>query len=375
MDFELATMLAESGLTFQEFNKRGLTKSQLRLTLAKDQGDVDQEARQDSVPFDKHEPSPVRPAPRNTHVIQSPASVAPLAVPMTPREPELLSAELTVESAAMVLLEMSRESRSPQTAKRQRVDNEYGYTYAEGPSDSYGYGEGPPYPYYQQPAHPIGHGYAPQPGYQAYHAYQHYAYQQQPHQNEYHYGYNPNYMHHPEYAGVAHHGVHPQYHAAHEGQTPSHCQIPPVAVAENQYADPSPPFLNVKAGKTVVPSTALVSSGKINIQIPGDSNRTHEQTWLNHFNSLQEYLTEHREYPTHSKAHPSMLGQWCGRQRKHYRRVGPYRNGNPMPAHRIELMELLPGWRWEGAPGHISKKWTPLPRLNLPESSWSGMTL
>lgn len=384
MDFELATMLAESGLTFQEFRKRGLTKSQLRLTLAKDEDDVDQGARQESVfpVVEKHVPSAIRTATRSAHAVNSPASVAPTAIPVTPKEPEAVFAELTDEMAASVLMQMSRESRSPQTAKRRRVENGNGYGYAEGPSDSYGYGEVPQHQYYQQPAYPGGPCYAPQPDYQAYQAYQTYQpypYQQQPYQNEYHCGYNYNYNYNytqpQEYATVAHQGVHPQYQGAYQGHTPSQTilqhPMSPATLLQRHNEEPSCLVRDAKAGTNAAGSVALVSSDNVNIHIANDSNRTNEQTWINHYNRLQEYLVEHGSYPTHSKANPCLLGQWCGRQRKHYRRMGPYKHASSMPSHRIELMELLPGWRWVGAPDLICiKSWTPVRGLKLPESLW-----
>ena len=105
----------------------------------------------------------------------------------------------------------------------------------------------------------------------------------------------------------------------------------------------------------------LTSSGRINIEA---RQRGHERTWLTHFNNLQDHLVAHSEYPTHTKTSPSPLGQWCGRQRKHFRGVGPYKGGSAMPKHRIELMEQLPGWRWEGAPESITQEdmasWKPV---------------
>lgn len=387
MDFELATMLAESGLTFQEFRQRGLTKSQLRVSLGKDEEDADQEAKQDSVfqVGEKRKPNPVRTAPQGKRAAASPASIPLAAVPVTPKEPESLLAELTDEMAATVLVQMSREGRLPQAAKRQCLENGYGYVHVDGPSTSYSYAQTPQYPYYEQPGYLSGHGHMPHPGhpayqpYQAYHAfpgYHPYPYQQQPYQQApcdhgYHYT-QPQ-----VYAAAAEQGVHPQYQGAYQGayqgQAPSQIplQRPIEAVLQDQRTSPSSSAHDAEADTKVTGSVALVSTDNVNIKIANDTNRTNEQRWINHYNRLQDYLVEHGSYPTHSKAQPCMLGQWCGRQRKHFRRMGPYKYSSIMPAHRVELMELLPGWRWEGAPNQVSiKSWTPIRGLKLPESFW-----
>ena len=407
MDFELASMLAESGLTFQEFQKRGMTKAQLRLSLASSEDDDHEDAKQDSVPELKSEPTL---SPKSEAFEESPVHVRPVTVPRTPKEPVSTSAELTEEMAVNALVALSKESQSPRSVKRQRLES--GPRRTEASVASLAFGNVPSYSYYQQ-MHQNSHmfaqpqlqwdqGYQGNQGYQGHQQPSH-PYQAQPYQpgqqydNLYNYYYNQQHRR-PGYPTNQMQQVQQVQQVHHTHQL--HHQLPlqqgagypsaPVQLPSTPKTSQQSGFDPRQAGYTMTtnhrvpslqylqrqqqvhngaPTSALTNSAKINIEIRNAASRSHEETWLRHFNSLQDHLERYREYPTHSKAHPSTLGQWCGRQRKHYRRVGPYRNGNPMPPHRIELMELLPGWRWEGSPAIVTAgemaHWKPV-RLSLP---------
>ena len=344
MDFQLASWLAEAGITFAEMKKRGMTRDDVR-ALVGTSDDSQDEALVDSPP---------RPRGKTT-------------VNRTPADQGLLGGELTAEMAAEALVAMSKEGGSYQE----------GGLYQD--------------PYY---ADPYGHygNYEQHHQQQQYHQQQ---YQQQQYQQQagpsgrdgyyqYHYQYPPQHQpHHQQYAYPPQHQPHHQQYAYPPQHQPHHQQYPYPPQPQQQYAyppqhrassSPEPPTVGFQyppertrstspTAKAATPALdkILTSSGRINIE---PRQRGHERTWLTHFNNLQDHLVAHSEYPTHTKTSPSPLGQWCGRQRKHFRGVGPYKGGSAMPKHRIELMEQLPGWRWEGAPESITQEdmanWKPV---------------
>jgi len=330
MDFQLASWLAEAGITYAEMKKRGMTREDVRDKIAESKS----EASEDEALVD----SPPRLRGKTT-VNRTPADQGPLG------------GELTAEMAAEALVAMSKEGGSYQDpyyvdpyGHYGNYEQQYQQQQQAGPSGRDGY-----YQYHYQYQYPPQahqqYAYPPQ-------AHQQYAYppQHQPHHQQYPYPPQPHQPHQPHHQQYAYP---PQHRAS---------SSPELPTAGFQY----PPERTRSSSPTARAATPaldkiLTSSGKINIE---PRQRGHEQTWLTHFNNLQEHLVAHREYPTHSKTSPSPLGQWCGRQRKHFRGVGPYKGGSAMPKHRIELMEQLPGWRWEGAPESITQEdmanWRPV---------------
>ena len=376
-DFELASMLAQAGMTINEMRKKGMTKDDLRSLVNEDGSDEEK---------DSHDSDPGRGvdyASRGRSQVYSPPAAATIKpiVDRTPPEEDMLGEELTAEMAAKALMGMAKDSSGGAKVRGRR--HYYGVSgYATSPSNPTGQSFGGPgaSTYYQDGSGQGGNQqqqftYQQQqftyPHQQFTYPHQQYAY---PHQGGYYqhqYAYPQEGSYYYPQQGACYQQYAGQYYGQYYGQE-QQVAGPPFRAAnasnvvkvESPGSRDSPDFESpslapVRNGPSL--ASILTDSGKINVE---SRNKSHEETWLRHFNNLQSHIQMYHEYPTHSKQSPSLLGQWCGRQRKHYRRVGPYKHGNPMPQHRIELMELLPGWRWEGAPAAISSanmaNWRPM---------------